>query len=163
MRRKRCRCCRELYLPEPRSYRQQKTCRKMSCRRWRRQRAWRGWSMRHPIYWESRKIKQKKWRREHADYWASWRRRHPEYLRRNRLRQRVRNAKNRGLIAKSNDLNTLHIDKLRQILLLRWIAKPNDLEESVCQQIDGLCRYLLWCRRIAKPNDMDGKKAWMRK
>jgi len=155
MKRKRCCCCHELYEPEPRSHRRQKTCKKAPCRRMRRRAAVKKWKRKHPHYARSEPAKQQKWREQNPGYWKQWRAKHPGYVARNRRAQRGRNAQQRRLIAKGNDLNTVCIDKLRQIRLLRLIAKGNDWQQVAGWQIDGICRYLQDQLLIAKGNDMD--------
>lgn len=150
MRRKRCRCCKELYLPDVRTYRQQKSCNKKSCRAWRRKRALKEWRLKNPLYSESCRVKQRLWRENHRGYWRNWRLRHPGYVKRNRKAQEYRNAKNRGLIAKRNETKSFHIEKLERIRSLRLIAKENETNEIPLRQIDGICRYLEGQMVIAK-------------
>lgn len=128
MRKKRCTCCHELYEPEPRSYRRQKTCKKPACRAWRKRQAVHAWKKNNPLYARTEPITYKQWCKEHPRYWRQWRQYHAGYVARNRRAQRVRNAKNRGLIAKGNDLNSICIEKLRQNASVRLIAKGNDID-----------------------------------
>lgn len=158
MRRKRCHCCRSLYLPDPRTYRQQKTCAKESCRTLRKRQAVQNWWKEHPLYGASRTVKQKQWRAKHGGYWKGWRKEHAGYVNRNRKAQKLRNARNRGWIAKQNEWKAVCIDKLERIRHLRLIAKQNEIGEVSGLQIDGLCRYLKGQLMIAKQNDMDARK-----
>ncbi len=155
MRKKRCTCCHELYEPEPRSYRRQKTCKKPACRARRKRRAVQTWKYNNPLYARTEPQTYKQWCKHNPCYWRRWRQSHPGYVARNRRAQRRRNARNRTLIAKGNDLNTICIEKLRQISSLHMIAKGNDWQEVVRYQIDGICRYLQGQLLIAKGNDMD--------
>lgn len=163
MKRKRCVCCHELYLPDPRTCRQQKTCTKPSCRAWRKQRAVKAWKLRNPLCAENDPVKQKQWRKKHSKYWKQWRSKHPGYVVHNRKAQRSRNAKTRGLIAKGNEINSICTDKLDQIRLLRLIAKGNEWHEILFRQVDGICRYLKGQLVIAKGNDIDTKGIFVRK
>ena len=150
MRRKRCRCCRELYQPDPRTYRQQITCDKKSCRIWRKRRAQRIWSLKNPLYWDGERPEQKEWRAEHRDYYRQWRAKHPEYVKRNRKMQKARNGKNRGLIAKQDERRPIwlqNFEYLRRIRNLRAIAKQDEYLE--------LLRRYLWRQVwIAKQDDI---------
>ena len=163
MRKKRCKCCHELYEPLVHTYREQKTCDKPACRAWRKRQAYRNWEARNPLYKKLNLVKQQRWRARHRGYWKRWRRHHPGYVRRNQKAQRARNAKNRGMIAKTNALNLICIAKLRQIRFLHVIAKENAWQEVVQHQIDGICRYLQGQLLIAKENAMDRKNYGMRK
>jgi hypothetical protein len=162
MRKKRCKCCHELYEPLRHTYREQKTCNKPACRAWRKKQAYKNWAARNPLCKKLNLIKQRKWRARNVMYWKEWRRHHPGYVRRNRRAQRVRNAKNRGLIAKTNALNLVCIEKLRQIRFLHVIAKENAWEEVVQHQIDGICQYLQGQLLIAKENAIDTPPGTMR-
>ena len=113
MRRKRCRCCHELYLPDSRGYRQQKTCSKPGCRAWRKRQAVKAWKLKNPIYALSDPVKQKKWRKEHKGYWKKRRSKHSGYVMRNRKAQRLRNAGNRCVIAKGNGIDGVYISIFR--------------------------------------------------
>ncbi len=132
MRRKRCRCCQVLYQPHPQTYRQQKVCSKAACRAWRIREKWKRWSGKDPLYFQSRKIKQKQWRQTHRSYWKAWRKKHPGYVGRNRKQQIRRNAKNRGMI-----------------------AKPTAWEELLDYKIVGICKILQAGQLIAKPTGID--------
>jgi hypothetical protein len=162
MRRKRCQCCHELYEPEPRSYRRQKTCKKARCRGMRRRQAVQRWKARNPLLAGNNSVKQKQWRQSHRDYWRRWRSTHAGYVQRNRKAQRSRNAQRRRVIAKGNDLNMVYTDKSTQINALRLIAKGNDWQRATDCQIDGICRYLQGQLLIAKGNDIDTKRLRMR-
>jgi hypothetical protein len=162
MKQKRCHCCHELYQPDPRTHRQQKTCTKPSCRTWRKHQAVQRWKLKNPLYAENDPIKQKQWRQNHRGYWKQWRSSHPGYVQRNRKAQRSRNAKNRGLIAKGNEINSICIEKIDQISSLRLIAKGNECHQILFRQVDGICRYLKAQLVIAKRNDIDRRGIFVR-
>ena len=155
MRRKRCRCCRKLYFPHSQTYRQQKTCDKESCRAWRKRQALKEWRLKNPLYPESCRAKQKLWRQNHSRYWKAWRKTHPGYVQRNGRLQKVRNARNRGVIAKRNEWKEVCLEKSARIRSLRLIAKENEWNGIAFRQIDGICRYLQSQALIAKRNDID--------
>lgn len=161
MRRKRCQFCHEFYKPDPRTYRQQKTCTKSRCRAARRSHAVKRWKLHHKYHAQGDSHKQKQWRERHKGYWKQWRAKHPGYVRRNRRKQRGRNARNRTLIAKGNEIELICVENLRQISLLRLIAKRNEWHKILFLQIDELCRYLQRQLLIAKGNDMDLAAAGM--
>lgn len=163
MRKKRCQCCHELYEPEPRSRRRQKTCKKPACRAWRKRRAVQSWKQNNPLYPQTEPVTYTQWCKRNPCYWRQWRKRHPGYVARNRRAQRGRNARNRTLIAKGNDLKSICIDKLRQNASVRLIAKGNDWQRVVEYRLDGICRYLKGQLLIAKGNDIDTKGIFVRK
>src|SRR3989338_2742793 len=162
MRRKLCRSCKELYLPEPQTYRQQKTCNKRSCRDWRIREKWRRWILKNPLYGQSRKVKQKQWRDGHVGYWKRWRKMHSEYVNRNRKEQKRRDAKKRGFLAKPTEWRQVYIEKLDRIRSLRFLAKPTECEEVLFYQIEGLCCYLKQELLLAKPTDIDNKRLYVK-
>ncbi len=162
MRRKKCKCCHEFYQPDPRTYRKQRTCSKPHCRAWRKHQSVKAWKLKNPIRAENIPVKQKQWREDHKDYWKQWRSTHPGYIVRNRKKQRSRNAKNRGVIAKGNEISADYIDKLDQIRSLRCIAKGNEWHEILFRQVDGICKCLKGYLVIAKGNDIDTKGTYLR-
>ena len=80
MRKKRCQCCHELYEPEARSYRRQKTCTKPACRAMRKRQAVARWKYKNPVYSKTESQKYRQWCNKHPFYWCQWRRRHAGYV-----------------------------------------------------------------------------------
>ena len=157
MRRKRCRACQELYPPEPRSYRRQKTCDQGACRDWRKRRYQKAYRLKDPLYWEDSRVQQRLWRAEHADYWRAWRKAHPEYVERNRRLQKRRDAQKRGFLAKEVGWKVIRAAKLAKIKdlgaknkALHNLAKEVDWPRVYGEQIDGICRYLREDLSLAK-------------
>lgn len=112
------------------------------------------------MYMESRRMKLKRWREgKAAAYMRAYRKKHAAYVRRNRMLQKRRNSKARGLIVKPNAWNSVHLEKLKRIRALRLIVKPNEWTDVTHRQIDGICRYLEWSLVIVKPNATDLNKA----
>jgi hypothetical protein len=163
MRRKKCQCCHELYQPDLRTYSQQETCTKPSCRSWRKRRAVKMWKITNPLCAKSNPEKQKKWRWKNRGYWKKWRSKHPGYVARNRKAERARKALRKGVVAKGNEINTVCIEKLGQIRALRLVAKGNEWQETILHQIDGIWRYLKCRQLVAKRNDIDLKGIFVRK
>lgn len=144
-RRKKCRYCREWYRPHPQTYRVQTACSNARCRRLRRRAAWKRWSERNPIYAESRRDKQRAWRKSHPSKDREFRAKNPAYVERNRRLQRMRNARHRGVIAKPNTWTLLRREKLMRIRYLGLIAKPNAWDscaEVFRRQIEAICVLL---------------------
>ena len=159
MRRKSCRCCRELYQPHPQTYLQQTTCDKESCRAWRKRRAQKIWSQKNPLYWNGDRKELKDWRQNHPDYYRQWRAQHPQYVARNRKAQKARDAKKRGFLAKQDAWRPIwlqNLDKLRRIRNLQVLAKQDEWQEQ-------LRRYLRDQVLLAKQDDIAQSGAFMRK
>src|SRR5437763_14917533 len=113
-RKKKCRFCREWFRPHPHTYREQIACLKPPCQQERPRRSWRRWSLKNPIYNDSRQGKKKRWRQlKGAVYMQAYRQAHAAYVRRNRWLQKRRNAK-RGLIVKTNAWNSVWREKLKR-------------------------------------------------
>jgi len=145
MRRKRCRCCRKLYQPDLRTYRQQKTCSKQACRAWRIRQKWRNYLQKDPEYASSRKIKQKIWRENHPDYWRTWRKGHPTYVTRNRRLQKARDAKKAEFLAKPTEWRLIYrqnIESIRKISQAMLSCKATEIGRVHSLQIDGILTYL---------------------
>lgn len=145
-RRKKCRCCGELFLPCSQTYRQQITCNKEPCRAWRRRQAQRNWRIKNSGYDESRGAKQARWRAAHPNYWREWRERHPGYVAGNRQGQKQRDAVKRGVLAKQNEWIRKRVDYQHQIERLACLAKQNEWTRFT----DGIYRGMI----LAKRNDM---------
>jgi len=158
MRRKCCRSCHQLYTPHPQTYRQQKTCSKAYCRRWRLHQKWQRWSMKNPLYAESRQGKLKEWRHLHRDYWGRWRKDHTEYVKENRRKQKRRDARRRGNLAKPTEWNTHCSEKIARIRSLRDLAKPTESIPILFRQVDGICDYLGKQLYLAKPTAIDTRR-----
>ena len=158
MRRTKCRCCYELYFPNPRTYDQQKTCSKKCCRAWRIRQKWKNWIQKNPLYGQGPQIKQKSWRKQHPDYWQKWRSSHPGYVERNRKAQKMRDAKKRGFLAKPTEWKAVCIEELARIRSLRLLAKPTECEQILFYGIDGVCNYLQRQVLLAKPTDIDKRE-----
>lgn len=145
-RRKKCRCCGELFQSHPQTYRQQITCSKPSCRAWRRRRAQKKWWAREPLYNDSRSAKLRNWRQTHAGYWRHWRDKHPGYVKRNRQFQRRRDVLKGGNLAKQNEWSRVWREKTMQKARLHDLAKQNEWRRF----IDGIWRLMI----LAKQNAM---------
>ena len=89
-RRKRCRFCKELFVPDPRLKGRQVACSKEECQRARKRADRDDWLKRHPGYFTGRYANTKSWRHQHPDYQRRWRREHPEVRTRDNTRRRRR-------------------------------------------------------------------------
>jgi hypothetical protein len=155
LRRKKCRCCHELFPPYPQTYRQQITCEKPECRAWRKRRKWERWSERNPLYGASRRAKQKRWRQKHgAAYMRRYRKEHAAYVKRNRRWQRARDAKRRNLV-KPTAWSAVCREKRRQNHALRLLVKPTEWPELLFHELDGVWAQLGGISNLVKPTAID--------
>lgn len=153
-RRKKCRCCRELFQPHPQTYRQQITCDKPECRAWRRQQALEEWRAKNPVYEESRREKILQWQKEHgAAYMREYREDHPAYVEENRRRQAERDQKN-GNLVKRNEWSRVCIEKRRRNRLLRDLVKRNEWPGVLWREIGGVWKELGRSTILVKRNTM---------
>ena len=161
-RQKRCLICHEQFNPYGRSYRRQRVCSKKACQKEKRRRNWRKWRLKNVKYAIRHQSDLKEWIKKNPEYWKKWRAAHPEYVARNRLEQRRRNTKKRGMIAKPTtleELMELKLAKIKHFELSNWtvdmVAKPTILGEEIQQKIEGICGFMRWFWVIAKPILMD--------
>jgi hypothetical protein len=93
---RRCAACGEAFRPRS-QVQEQRYCGSPACQRERRRR-WQ-WSKRRTDtdYRQNQALAQRTWTEAHADYWRHYRLTHPEYCERNRLQQRNRDGRRRGL------------------------------------------------------------------
>jgi hypothetical protein len=77
-RRRRCRFCSQLFLPDPRLKERQSACSSPDCQRQRKEAGQERWLARNPGYFDGRYPKIKAWLCSHPGYLARYRREHPE-------------------------------------------------------------------------------------
>lgn len=96
-----CLCCGRFFLPRNRKqqYCSLPVCQKARKRNWHRDKL-----QNDAEYRDSQRLSQQKWRRENPDYYQKYRAAHPEKAERNRILQRIRNKRRRGLSAKKTKL-----------------------------------------------------------
>ena len=102
---RRCKQCGKPFIPK-KNVAHQQYCSKTVCQsarknQWRKQKL-----LTDPDYRANQYDAQKRWRDQNKGYWKGYRSSHPKYVERNRVLQRKRNHKRRGvLIAKSDELS----------------------------------------------------------
>ena len=148
-RQKKCRYCGEWFSPHPQTYRRQKACSNPECRAQRARTAVRGWHVKNPSYDDGREEYLRKWRKEHPRNWGQYRKEHLEGTKHNREQQKKRDRKRRNL-AKQNDWEMVHDEKLSRIRGLGDLAKRNDSIGGVVRQSEEICRYLDWSMSACK-------------
>jgi hypothetical protein len=109
--------CRRHFSPNPRVKDQHYCCRK-ECQRVRK-RLWQSQKMASDSdYQANQRDCQKRWRKEHPDYWRQYRSQNPHYVQSNRIKQRERDRKRRlGNLAKMDALDRASLFKSRTYYL----------------------------------------------
>ena len=92
-RQKRCKCCRELFQPDPRTKGQQKYCSTPKCQAVRQRQNEKNWRTRNPDCLDYQREQSRQWHRNHPDYIRERRTADPELLANNRDQTRVRMQK----------------------------------------------------------------------
>jgi len=120
----RCAHCGSLFEPNPRA-RNQQYCSHQDCQR-ARKRAWQKQKLRtDPDYRDNQQDCQRDWHRRHQGYYRQYRRRNALSAERNRLLQKVRDARRRSslLLAKMDAFRTAPAKDLGPYYLLPMLAK----------------------------------------
>ena len=90
MKRKRCRYCKSLFIPDPRVGQRQKTCGDDLCQKAHKAQNNARWRKRNPDYARNDYPRLKEWLDQYPGYLKEYRQTHPEYVKKNREAQRVR-------------------------------------------------------------------------
>jgi len=149
---RRCAFCHCWYQPDPRTTKQQRACKKDTCRKARKSSADRSWQIKHPGYGKSRKLKIRAWAQSYPYYWRQYRKKHPDYC--------LRDNQRRGLAAKRVCYSAKQ-DAIRQISLEKlWSIQEIGLNHSAKQdglarQLNGVMDYLIWKESSAKQDSTD--------
>jgi hypothetical protein len=142
-RQKKCRYCGQWYQPHPQTYRRQKSCSKPECQHESKLGSLRRWHNKNAGYDDGREEYLKEWRQAHPRDWLAYRAAHPEATRRNREQQKERDKKRRNL-AKRDEWNWVHAEKLSRIRCFGDLAKRNESIQGVLRQTEEIVRYLNW-------------------
>jgi len=96
MQKRPCAACRKQFVPDA-HVPGQRFCQEKRCQRERRRR-WQKNKRRSDVdYRDNEQRVQRSWAEQHPQYWRAWRGEHPGYRERNRLKQRQRDEKRRGV------------------------------------------------------------------
>jgi hypothetical protein len=123
-----CVYCGDLFEGSPR-HKNQTCCRKKECQNAKKA-SWQRYKLKtDPEYRANQNSSQKKWCKEHPDYWKKYRKKNPEKAERNRIMQTIRNRRGRSkegnpsLIAKMDALKPDRFEILGQFWMVPVIAK----------------------------------------
>ena len=96
MQKRPCTACRKLFVPDA-HVPGQRFCQEKRCQRERRRRWQKSKRQNDADYRDNERRVQRSWSARHPQYWRAWRGEHPGYRERNRLKQRQRDEKRRGV------------------------------------------------------------------
>jgi hypothetical protein len=96
MQKRPCAACRKKFTPNA-HVPEQRFCQKERCQRERRRRWQKNKRRGDADYRENESRAQRSWAERHPEYWQAYRGEHPEYRERNRLQQRQRDVRRRGV------------------------------------------------------------------
>lgn len=131
IRRKKCRYCPTLFVPNPRLGDRQKTCDSTKCRKALKADNNARWTEANPDYFRNDYLRVKEWLDDHPGYLQHYRNSHPEYVQRNRTAQRRRDRRKKltldiqaSIISKRTEINKELSDLAHQPRLL-------DIQDSI--------------------------------
>jgi hypothetical protein len=134
-RRKRCRFCDSLFLPDPRLRSRQIACSKSQCQEARKRANQKDWIGRHPGYFQGRYPKLKPWHTAHPGYLAEYRRTNPEKtIRDNALRKERHELARKGL-ADIQDSIALQAPVVKRLEPLLAGGASADIQDSLLADV----------------------------
>ena len=148
---KRCRVCREWFMPNARTARFQKTCPRASCRRERKRQADIQWRSKNMDYDASRQGKKRTWAQAYPDYWRQYRAAHPAYVERNRAATRERKGASRLRFANQDAITRDPVGYLEGLRPAGMFAN----QDAITRPIDGILTFLVRREGFANPNAIE--------
>lgn len=166
MRRKRqCRKCRELFLPDVRSYHpmgnptirisSQHYCSQPQCQQESHRRSHKAHVTKKPLYRQKQLLSARRWRKKNSGYWHKRREERPDVVERNRVLQRQRDAKAKGNLANINSIGAVRIEKLGRIGVLIDLANINSIEVPWTIVSEEIVGFLRWSSHLANIKAID--------
>jgi hypothetical protein len=164
-RQRKCRHCRDPFLPDPRSYHlpkegngkpqsNQHFCSKPECQKASHQHS-------NRTHWKKDiKVRERNaasscaWRQKNKSYWGQWRADHPEYVKRNREQQKRRDGSN---LANTDTIRSVQCEKLDRIRFHIHLANTDATRVSWQLITDEICLFLRWRERLANTNSIAPK------
>ena len=157
-RKRKCRKCRELFLPDPRSYRPTKDGRKVSaqhycskseCQTESDRQSHRTHIQKNPLYRQKQLLSARRWRKKNSGYWRDRREESPKVAERNRVLQRQRDARSKGNLANINSIKAVRSEKLNRIGILIDLANINSIEVPCTVVTEEIVAFLRWSSHLA--------------
>ena len=136
-RRKRCRFCGSLFLPDPRLGSRQISCSKSQCQEARKRANQEDWLRLHPGYFWGRYPKLKPWHAAHPGYLAEYRRKHPEKTARDNGLRKERHELARKGLADIQDSIRLQAPVVKRLESLLAGGSPADIHCGTNTPLDS--------------------------
>lgn len=163
-RQRKCRKCRELFYPDPRSYfpmkgnpakrkSAQRYCSKPECKQASRRETNKKYWMKDPELRQRNKLACRSWRKKNKGYWKKRRREDPAYTKRNRELQRRRDHVD---LANTDTITTLRHEKLKRIGVLIDLANTDTIKIPETLISEEILLFLMWRERLANTNAIAG-------
>lgn len=157
-RKRKCHKCRELFLPDPRSYRPttngrkvsaQHYCSKPACQTESDRQSHRKHIQKNPLYRQTQLLSARRWRKKNGGYYRERREEFPAVAKRNRVLQRQRNARSKANLANINSIKAVRIEKLKRIDILIDLANINSIQVPWMTVSEEIVAFLRWSSRLA--------------
>ena len=127
MKRKRCRYCKKLFIPNPRVGDHQVTCDDPQCKKAHKAKNNAHWRRRNPDYFRNDYPRVKRWLDQHPGYLKEYRQTHLEYMKKNREIQRVRDRKKRLCLDIQAEIKRQAPEITNQL----WDLPPLDIQGEI--------------------------------
>lgn len=134
-RRKRCRFCKDLFLPSPRLKARQVACLKFDCQKARHAANQAAWLKKHPGYFSRRSVKTKEWLNRHAGYRAEYRKQRPEYVAADNAGRKERHRLARDADADIQDSIRLQPPVLKRFRYYLKPPPPAGIQDSILPEV----------------------------
>jgi len=157
-RQRKCRHCREMFLPDSRSYRPteggrkvsaQHYCSKPECQHTSQLQSRRASLKKNPLYRQKCLMAARRWRKKHRRYWRERRLKHAEVVKRNRLLQKRRDTRSKVNLANNNPIGAVYAEKLHRIEALVDLANIKPIEVTWTVVSDEIVSFLKWSSHLA--------------
>ena len=136
---KRCRVCKEWFMPDARTARFQKVCGTATCRRERKRLADARWWAKNGDYDIARQGKKRVWAAAYPTYWQSYRIQHPNYVQRNREQTRRRLKVSRLVFANQDAIQRDPVGYLEGLRSPGMFAN----QDAITRPVDGILTFLV--------------------
>lgn len=151
VRKKRCRVCREWFMPDARTARFQKVCGAAACRRERKRLASAGWWGKNEDYDTARQGKKRAGAAAYPSYWQSYRAQHPDYVKSNREQTRARRKASRLVFANQDAIRRNPVGYLEGLRSPGMFAN----QDAITRPVEGILTFLVQREVFANQDGID--------
>ena len=149
---KRCRFCRRMFVPDPRTKGKQYACSRKACRRQRNKESRKAWAKRNPGYFRGRYANTRKWLDEHPGYITGYRNRNPQARQKHRECERRRRQRRKDLAVDIQDaISTQEIEETQ----LNRHSPSVDIQDAIQKQVCIATGLISQLRRVDIQGSMD--------